>query len=121
MATVSVRRRRVLGFGLAGLLAIASVGAALAQPAGPRVERVGTVYVVRSERVEYRFDPTFRTEFVDLGPAPVSGTSEDGAARRAAVLSLRAALLRHLGLRDLQEIPQEGETELRALKALGYL
>ncbi len=103
------------------VLVLGGAGAWAFTTRGPDIQKRGSLYEVTDGAVAYRFDATWRTETLhDLARDPVA--RRDVARARAEDTSrLRGALLRHLGLRTLDEIPKEGAEELRVLRTLGYL
>ncbi len=107
----------------AGLLLVFGVGLAVASCGGPRYERRGPLHCVVEGRHLYTFDPVWRTEEIHrIDPAtglPLDEAEGPLAGREAE--RYRRVLLRELGVASLDSIPPEGEAELKALRALGYL
>jgi hypothetical protein len=96
---------------------LAAAGAAAAiVPSGPRIVKDGTQYRVLKDGVSYTFDAAWRVE--SLRAVKGTGPVTDADARTK---ELRGILLRHLKVESLEKIPLEGEAEIKALEALGYI
>ena len=100
-----------LGAAAACVVAVTSAFAgSRLDPAGKRLpyEKSGCVHRILGEGLVYSFDAAWRVERID--PAGADRLPE-----------LRSALLGRLGVLTMDQIPIEGETEMRAIRALGYL
>ena len=99
-------------------LAFAWLGSAAA-PRAPRNE--GPVWRLREGRLLYRFHGTFRTEALfDLRVDPLE-TRDVSREHPETLERLRAAFLRYVGARTLEEAPASGEEWRRAMEGVGYV
>ena len=109
-----------LGISVAAALAVALAGFGLALSSGPRYEKRGCQYSIEDGDARYTFDAAWRIErasAVDPGTGRERGGTPVDADRLA---RMRGALLARLGVERLDQIPSEGEAEIRAIRALGY-
>ena len=117
------RTIRVLAPAGAALLLIGAAAAslALAVPAAPRVAKTGALYSVVYGTRSYTFDAAWRTEKVWTRPLGSGPWSPVAPAAAPWLEEFRADLLRDRGISSLSALPAEGEAEMAALHALGYL
>ena len=122
MATAIRRKRLVLPLAAAGILLAASALAVAAWASVPRFEKRGTLLTMTQGEFVYSFDAAWRTERLDRRGEVQAFDAPSPASRHPdRVDSLRTAMLRHLRVSALTEIPAEGTAELGALRAVGYL
>jgi len=111
---------------LPGLLAAAAAAAlaafaSLHAPGRPVVRLDAGLLVAETPRLAWTFDTAWRVERLhDLRRDPTR--REDASARLPEEARwLRAAALRRLRLRSLEEVPRGGTPEMERLRELGYL
>ncbi len=113
------RTRVRLGAAVAAALVVGAV-AVRAAALAPRVARERGLYRVSQGARVYEFDTVWRTEslWADV-PGPGAHARVEGAG--ADLLAMRDALLRHLDVDRLDDIPTEHGDGVAALRTLGYL
>jgi hypothetical protein len=119
----SVVSSRPVRLAVAALGALALGLAAFHHAAGaaPRYWKQGYVHYLESDGYLYSFDAAWRVESLRTAgnsrfPAGVRTKEEPEREAR-----MRRSLLGSLGVRSLDLVPVEGEREMDAIRALGYL
>jgi len=117
-----LRRHRPLATLLVATILVAAAGVLAARAAsGPSYEKRGSVHCVEEKGYLYTFDAVWRVETLRRID-PATGVAERIASPDAALLAhLRSALLGELKVGRLEKIPAEGEAEVAAIRALGYI
>lgn len=118
--------RRTTGILAASLaafgLVVAAAGAlATTVPSGPRIEKTGSLYRVEYGTRSYTFDAAWRTEKAWRKAPRAHHWTEIPVSRAAWMEGMRSSLLDSLSLPSVRLIPEEGETELKLLRSLGYI
>lgn len=122
MATAIRRKSRALPLAAAGILLAASALAVTAWASVPRFEKRGTLLTMTQGEFVYSFDAAWRTERLDRrGEVPAFDAPSPASRHPEKFERLRTAMLKHLRISALTEIPAEGTAELGALRAVGYL
>ena len=103
------------------LVAAASASLALGFPASHLVTKTGALYSVVHGTRSYTFDAAWRMEKAWARPRGSGPWTPVAPASAPWLEEFRAALLRDRGAGSLEGIPAEGEAEIAALHALGYI
>lgn len=122
-AAPTARRPLHRGLLAAGAVLALVLGAgALLFLGGPRYEKHGPLHCILDGDLLYTFDAAWRVETVRRrDPATGLRTIVVEKPDPARLGSLREAMLRELGLQDLDAVPAEPKSDLDAARQLGYL
>jgi hypothetical protein len=122
MATANRRLGRALPLAAGGILLAGAALASIAWASAPRFEKRGTLFTMEQAGYVYSFDAAWRIERLDRrGEVPAADAPSTASRHPEKVERLRSAMLKHLRLAALTDIPAEGTAELGALRAVGYL